>query len=64
MAGKSGRLQQLPYGSGKLKLQKKTISLKVYLLPHFLIYIPITFRKCSLLYLKDSFDEIIKVIRK
>ena len=35
MTGQSRRLQQVPYGMRKLKLRKKTISLKLYLLLRF-----------------------------
>ena len=60
MTGQSRRLQQVPYGRGKLKLQNKTISLKFYLLLGFLRLIPQTFKKCFLIYFKNSLGRNLK----
>ena len=60
MTGQSRRLRQVPYGRRKLKLRKKTISLKFYLLLGFLRYIPQTFRKCSLKCLENPVENFFK----
>ena len=53
MIGQSQRLQQVPYGRRKLKLQKKLhISLKIYILLRFLRKIPQTLKTYSLIYFK------------
>ena len=48
----------------KIKLGKKTISLKTYLPLCFLRQIPQTFRKCSLIYLENSLGRNFKKFKK
>ena len=58
MTGQSRRLQQVPYGRRKLKLQKKkTISLKIYLLIRFFEINTLNFQEMFLIILRIFYQK-------